>query len=197
MKYPPFLLTIKNIPPKIKNLLRHVLYVGTSSQYEREFKSILEGNHAALVKVTKTCSAMEKDTYFHIRKKPFIVVRAAGSLGVDLVALRGDISFLVEIKSSNSTTLHFSSMSGKLQQQAERMCAECEKTKTLPIYAFRLKGQRGDSWRIFTIPVNGLQGRVHILSKRLPQLRISNQGHFIMRWMDGLPLSEFLVYLSQ
>ncbi len=128
-----------------------------SSVYERELKGILEGDEKTLSKITKTCSAFEKGNYYRIQEKPFIVVRAAGSFGVDLVALRGDISFLIEIKSSNTDTLHFSSMDGKLQQQAEKMQRECEKTRTLPVYGFRLKGHGGDSWRLFTMEVQQLR----------------------------------------
>ena len=169
----------------------------SSSQYEREFKNILESEKNILVKITKTCSALEKDNYLSIKNKPFIVVRAAGSFGVDLVALRGDISFLVEIKTSIHDTIHFSSVGGKLQKQAEKMCRDCEKTKTLPIYAFRLKNFRGDAWRIFTLNVDGLEGRAKVLSNRLPKLDCSKKGSFIMRWGKGLPLSDFINYLCR
>lgn len=168
-----------------------------SSSYEREFKNILEGNNDILKKITKTCSAIEKDNYFQICDKPFIVVRAAGSFGVDLVAIRGDISFLIEIKTSISDTLHFSSVDGKLQKQAEKMLKECEKTQTLPIYAFRLKGKKGDSWRLFTMDVKGLEGRTKILHNRMPKLEYSKGGNYIMRWNDGLPLSDFILYLCR
>jgi len=168
-----------------------------SSQYEREFKAILEGDTKILEKVTKTCELQVKKDYALIKNKPFIVIRAAGSLGVDLVALRGDIAFLVEIKSSVTDTLHFSSVKGKLQQQADRMADECAKTHTLPIYAFRLKGLRGDSWRLFSMEIQGIEGRAHILHKRLPKLERSKKGSYIMRWHDGLPLAQFLSYLSR
>lgn len=168
-----------------------------SSQYEREFKSILEGENKTLLNITKTCSTIEKDNYSKINDKPFIVVRAAGSFGVDLVAVRGDISFLIEIKTSVEDTLHFSRVSGKLQKQAEMMRDICEKTKTLPIYAFRLKNYRGDSWRVFTIDVEGLEGRTSVLHKRLPKLTPSKSGNFIMRWERGMPLSNFISYLCR
>lgn len=166
-----------------------------SSVYERELKGILEGDEKILTRTTKTCSALEKANYFLTRTKPFIVVRAAGSFGVDLVALRGDISFLLEIKSSNSNILHFSSVEGKLQRQAEKMQRECEKTKTLPVYGFRLKGKGGDSWRLFTMEIDQLQGRAKIVHNRLPKLSLSKSGNFIMRWDEGLPLSDFIKYL--
>lgn len=169
----------------------------SSSQYEREFKSILEGEDKTLSKITKTCTALEKDSYLRIHDKPFAVVRAAGSLGVDLVAVRGDISFLVEIKTSIEDTLHFSSVGGKLQKQAENMRDVCEKTKTLPIYAFRLKRHRGDSWKVFTIDVKGLGGRANVLHKRLPKLNRSKSGNFIMKWNEGMSLSDFVSYLCR
>jgi Holliday junction resolvase len=168
-----------------------------SSVYEREFKGILEGDEKTLSRITKTCSAIERGNYYLTKTKPFIVVRAAGSFGVDLVALRGDISFLLEIKSSNSDTLHFSSVDGKLQRQAEKMRQECEKTGTLPVYGFRLKGHGGDSWRLFTMEIHQLEGRAKILHNRLPKLSLSKSGNYIMRWEEGMSLSDFLVYLCK
>lgn len=169
----------------------------TAGQYERELKRILEGVSKTLEKITKTCSTLEKNNYFKITQKPFAVIRAAGSLGIDLVATRGDISFLTEVKTSVGDTLHFSSMGGKPQQQAETMIKICEKTKCLPIYAFRTKGQHGDSWRIFTLEIKGLEGRNSIVHKRLPKIKTSKSGNYIMKWDEGMPLSEFILYLCR
>jgi len=173
------------------------LFDMSASQYERELKYILEGETKILTKITKTCSALEIDNYYKITEKPFVVIRAAGSFGVDLVATRGDISFLTEVKTSISDTLHFSSVSGKLQQQAKNMKHVCEKTKTLPIYAFRIKGNRGDSWRIFTLDVEGLEGRNSVVHRRLPKLNQSKTGNYIMKWDEGMPLSDFISYLCK
>lgn len=168
-----------------------------SSTYEREFKNILEAHQKTLKKVTTSLDTLTKDNYFQIKDKPFIVVRAAGSFGFDLVAIRGDISFLIEIKTSIFDTIHFSSTEGKLQQQAEKMKNECEKTKTLSIYAYRLKNLRGDTWRIFTINIDNLEGRSRILHNQLPKLDRSTKGNYIMRWKEGLPLSKFINYLCR
>jgi len=168
-----------------------------ASQYERELKNILEGEEKTLLKITKTCTSLEKDSYSKISDKPFVVIRAAGSFGIDLVATRGDISFLTEVKTSVGDILHFSSVGGKLQEQAETMKKMCEKTKTLPVYAFRSKGKRGDSWRIFTLDLDGLEGRTNVLHKRLPKLKKSKSGNFIMRWNEGMPLSDFISYLCK
>lgn len=168
-----------------------------ASQYERELKGILEGEHKILKKITKTCSVLEKDNYLKISQRPFAVIRAAGSFGVDLVATRGDISFLTEVKTSVNNTLHFSSMNGKLQKQAESMIGICEKTNTLPIYAFRTKNFRGDSWRIFTLDINNLSGRLKILHKRIPKINKTKSGNFVMNWEEGMPLSRFISYLCR
>jgi len=169
----------------------------SASQYERELKRILQGDDQILSKVTKTCSVIEKDNYYKITNRPFAVIRAAGSLGVDLVATRGDVSFLTEVKSSVGDTLHFSSMGGKPQKQAESMIKICEKTKTLPVYAFRTKGVRGDSWRIFTLDLEGLEGRISVVHNRLPKIAKSKGGNFVMKWEEGMPLSDFISYLCK
>ena len=169
----------------------------SSSQYERELKGILEGEQKVLTQITKSCNPIERENYLSIIKKPFAVIRAAGSFGIDLVAVRGDISMLIEIKTSIEDTLHFSSINGKLQQQAENMRKLCEKTGTLPLYAFRLKNYRGDCWRIFTFDVSNITGRLKLLHNHLPILDKSKTGNYIMRWNQGMPLSDLIAYLSQ
>ena len=189
----------------------------SGSQYERELKGILEGEDKVLSKITKTCPTIERINYLKIHDKPFAVIRAAGSLGVDLVAVRGDISFLVEIKSSVENKIHFSSVGGKLQKQAEIMRDICEKTKTLPIYAFRLKNYRGDSWRIFTMTAckrsikeaffkKEFKKELHILTITLTQteglwslgtkfrIRILLSGPYKeYRFIQGLPRARMMV----
>jgi len=169
----------------------------SASQYERELKGILEGELKIISKITKTCSTLEKDNYLKISNKPFAVIRAAGSLGIDLVAVRGDVSFLIEVKTSIEDILHFSSMGGKPQKQAENMIKTCEKTKTLPVYAFRAKGVHGDSWRIFTLGISGLEGRLSVVHNRLPKIKLSKNGNFVMRWEEGMPLSDFISYICK
>ena len=121
--------------------------------YERELKGILQGDETIIKKVTKTCSDDEIAGYNAIVNKPFIVIRAAGSLGVDLVAVRGDISFPIEVKSSKVKRVHFSD-SPRLTEQAMRMKADAEKAGVIPLYILRLKGNRGDSWRVFAITLD-------------------------------------------
>ena len=169
----------------------------TASQYEREIKGILDGDTKIINKIIKSCNSIEKNNYLKIYNKPFIVIRAAGSFGIDLVAVRGDISFLLEVKSSIQDTIHFSSINGKLQKQAKDMQKICEKTKTLPIYAFRKKNFRGDTWRLFTLEINNIEGRLKLLHNFLPKLEKSKKGYYVMRWNEGLSLSNFILYLCR
>lgn len=168
-----------------------------ASQYEREIKGILEGDNKIISKITKTCSIIEKNNYYKIYDKPFIVIRAAGSFGIDLVAVRGDISFLLEVKSSIQDTIHFSSINGKLQKQAKIMQKLCEKTRTLPIYAYRIKNNRGESWKLFTLEIKNIEGRLKLLQNIIPRLEDSKNGYYIMRWKEGLSLSDFILYLCR
>lgn len=167
------------------------------SSYERELREILSGNQAVIDKVTKTCSPTEQTQYRKIIRNPFIVVRAAGSLGIaDIVALRGDIAFLVEIKARASPRILFSHEGGRMQRQAEEMLASCQRCKVLPLFAFRIKGVRGDSWRIFSLPMNGLEGRARVLYRRLPSLETTDSGNYVMDWNRGMKLSAFIDYVT-
>ncbi len=162
--------------------------------YERELKALLSGDQKAIGKMVKTCNALETAYYNSMLTDPFLVIRAAGSLGVDLVALRWDFSFPIEVKSSSDEVLHFSK-SQRLTEQADNMLEDCCRSHLVPIYAFRLKSYRGDPWRLFTIPTeHHYRGRHEVLYRRIPKLEVSDNGYFIMRWNNGMKLSDFLGY---
>lgn len=159
-------------------------------------KSLLAGESKAIAKMVKTCSAVETTAYNRMLTEPFLVIRAAGSLGVDLVALRWDFSFPIEVKSSSEDVLHFSK-SQRLCDQADKMLDECCRSHLVPLYAFRLKGLRGDPWRVFTIPTDHVfKGRSALLYRRIPKLDVSNNGNYIMRWSEGMKLSDLLMYIG-
>jgi Holliday junction resolvase len=168
----------------------------TASSYERELKGILSGREDVLTRVTRTCSDTERDGYYSIKDRPFIVTRAAASLGVDIIALRGDISFPLEVKSSAKRVIRTSCNSGRETEQAENLMEMCAQSGVLPVYAFRLKGVRGDSWRVFTMdmePPKGIGGLIH---RQLPKLRQTPKGNYVMEWEQGMPLAQFIQYLS-
>ena len=165
--------------------------------YERELKGILAGEKELLAKVTRSCSLEERDAYFSILKKPFFVIRSAGSLQVDLIAIRNDFSFPIEVKSSKHAVVRFS-RTEQLQAQAETLLWECSRAGLIPVYAFRLKGMRGDSWRIFRMEMEKPpKGTASILYRRLPTLRKTKAGNRVLDWKLGMPLSQFIDYLCR
>ncbi len=164
--------------------------------YERELKGLLSGDEKAIAKMVKTCSQTEKAAYQSLLLNPFLVTRAAGSLGIDLVAMRWDFSFPIEVKSSGEDVLHFSK-NARLSDQAEDMLNECSRSHLVPLYAYRLKSFRGDPWRIFSIPTDHeFKGRNAVLYRRVPKFEVSPNGNFIMRWNNGMKLSELVDYVS-
>lgn len=162
--------------------------------FERELKGILAAKEDILSRVTKTCDEHERAGYLKIREKPFMVVRGAGSLGIDLVAIRSELSLPIEVKSSTSDVLRFS-RSEKLAIQAQEMMDDCRRVGLMPIYAFRYKRQRGDAWRIFTLDIGPINGRLKPIYQRLPKITPSKEGNLIMRWNEGMPLSKFIEYI--
>ena len=165
------------------------------SKYERELKRILEGDMASLVKMKKTCSAEECEGYEIMERYPFMVVRGAGSFGVDLVALRGELSFPIEVKSSASTKLYLSQP--RLKEQLGFFLEDCRRANTFPIYAYRYKGIRGDTWRIFTIEMEGLKYFSHTLNQKTVKMRETRGGNYVLDWNEGMPLSRFLLEVGK
>src|SRR4030043_1441073 len=157
--------------------------------FERELKGILRADPDMLVRVTKTCDEDERTAYYRIKERPFMVIRGAGSLGVDLVAIRSDMSLPIEVKSSVSDVLRFS-RSEKLAIQAQEMMDDCRRVGLMPIYAFRYKRHRGDAWRVFTLDIGPLNGRLKVVYSRLPKIAPSKEGHLTMRWHDGMAPSK-------
>ena len=167
-----------------------------ASVYERELKGILSAEDDALRKATRALPPDQAHALLKAREKPFLVVRGAGSLGVDLVALRGDVSFPIEVKSATSDVIRFSDGSKRNHEQAEQMARECSRASVIPLYAFRRKGMRGqDPWRILTLPTEGLPPRVAVLYERIPKVDKTASGNFVLRWDAGISLHRFVDYL--
>ena len=163
------------------------------SIYERELREILAGNEKIIDKVIKSLDEEERRKYKKILKKPFITVRAAGSLGIaDIVALRGDLSFIVEIKVRKGSEILFSHEGGRMQKKAEEMKRKCSMASILPIFAFRRKGIRGDAWRVFTMEIDGIIGKGKEIYDALPKLEITKDGNFRMKWENGMKLADFI-----
>ncbi len=158
--------------------------------YERELKKLLGGDMAELTRMKKTCDARQCEGYEVMETYPFMVIRGAGSFGTDLVALRGELSFPIEVKSSKHPKMYLSQP--RLKEQLEVFLDECRRSNTFPIYAFRYKGHKGDPWMVFTIEIGGLRYFSRILNRKIPSLRETPGGNYVMEWEHGMPLSDLL-----
>ena len=67
----------------------------------------------------------------------------------------------------------------------------------MPLYAYRLKGVRGDSWRIFRVEVGKLSGRLGMLTRRIPALPVTRNGKPFLDWDQGMPLHKFLALVCR
>ena len=168
-----------------------------TSQYERELRHVLAGIPTGVGAVIKSCTVEEKERMRLVLQRPFLVVRAAGS-GIegsgDLLALRGDISFPIEVKTTKSKKIYFS---GRTLDQYNALAYEGERCGLMPLYAHRLKGVRGDSWRIFRVETSTLEGRLSILARRIPSLPRTRKGRAFIDWDQGMPLNEFINIVCQ
>ena len=160
--------------------------------YERELREVLAGTEKGVHAVTKSCSPEEKNRMSRVIERPFLVVRAAGS-GIegsgDLVALRGDCCFPIEVKSTRPEKLYFS---GRTKDQLNAMIREGERSGLMPLYAHRRKGVRGDSWRIFRVETVGLTGTLARLATMIPALPLNRNGSPFIDWNQGMPLNRFI-----
>ena len=164
--------------------------MGTS--YERELRSVLAGEIKGVRAVTRSCSEVERAKAMRVVKRPFLVVRApgSGSEGTgDLLALRGDMCFPIEVKTSKIDRIY---LSGRTMDQYDHLKSTGEKCGLLPLYAFRLKGVRGDSWRIMKVEVEGLTGKLRHLSRSIPALPLTSRGTPHLDWNAGMPMHRFL-----
>ena len=163
-----------------------------TSSYERELRRVLAGLEDGVKAVTRSCSELEKAKAMQVIHRPFLVVRAAGS-GMegsgDLLALRGDICFPIEVKTTKARKLY---LSGRTWEQYESMKMEGNRCGLMPLYAHRLKGVRGDSWRIFRVETSTLNGRLKMLQRRIPPLPLTRNGKPFIDWEQGMPLHKFL-----
>lgn len=168
-----------------------------TSQYERELRHVLAGIPTGVEAVIRSCTVEEKERMRLVLQRPFLVVRAAGS-GIegsgDLLALRGDVSFPIEVKTTKSKKIYFS---GRTLDQYNALAYEGERCGLMPLYAHRLKGVRGDSWRIFRVETSTLEGGLRVLARRIPSLPRTRKGRAFIDWEQGMPLNEFINIVCQ
>tara|TARA_B100001989_G_scaffold63642_2_gene42937 strand:+ start:1063 stop:1608 length:546 start_codon:yes stop_codon:yes gene_type:complete len=168
-----------------------------SGPYERELRSVLAGERKGVLAITRSCNEVERARAMQVCERPFLVVRApgSGSEGTgDLLVLRGDVCFPIEVKSSKTVKIY---LSGRTMTQYEAFKETGERCGLLPLYAFRLKGVRGDSWRILSVPVDGLSGKMRLIANRVPNLPLTRNGARHLDWESGMPLHRFIAMICR
>ena len=170
--------------------------MGTGSAYERELLHVLAGSSDGVDAVTRSCTPEERVRMRSIIEAPFLVVRAPGS-GTegtgDLLVLRGDAAFPIEVKCSKERRLY---LPGRTLDQHDALVTTGERTGLMPLYAYRLKGTRGDSWRIFRVETSHVSGHMERLVAHVPLLPLTSRGRPHLDWDQGLPLNRFVHLLS-
>jgi Holliday junction resolvase len=155
-------------------------------------RQVIAGVPAGVEAVIKSCTEQQKEKMRLAITRPFLVVRAAGS-GMegsgDLLALRGDICFPIEVKTTKASKLY---LSGRTMAQYLAMVNEGQRCNLMPLYAHRRKGIRGDSWMIFRVETNNLKGRLRQLAKSIPPFPLNRNGTPYLNWDDGMPLHKFI-----
>ncbi len=164
------------------------------SIYERELRDILSGKKSTIEKFKKKIGD-DENIIGTLYENPFYVVRAAGSLGADLIAIRHDFSLVIEVKSSVKPSIIFTESSGKRQEQAERLKKLCDASGLVLTYAYRLKNVNGDPWRLFSVPGNP-KGRLRIIYDLIPKIGETRENNFLLKWENGLPLLEFIRFVN-
>jgi Holliday junction resolvase len=164
--------------------------------YERELLHVFSGTRRGVDAVTKSCTTEERLRMRTVIEAPFLAVRApgSGSEGTgDLLVLRGDACFPIEVKSTSTPKLY---LSGRTMEQHEALRSTGERTGVMPLYAQRLKGVRGDSWRLFRVHTTHITGPMAALASRVPTLPLTSSGRPHLDWERGMPLNRFLHLIS-
>ena len=165
--------------------------------YARELRSVHAGERKGVIAITRSCTEVERARAMQVCQRPFLVVRApgSGSEGTgDILALRGDMCMPIEVKSSKTDKIY---LSGRTKKQYDALQRTGERCGLLPLYAFRLKGVRGDSWRVMKVPVEGLTGKLRVLARSIPNVPLTRNGAPYLNWHDGMPLHRFLALISR
>lgn len=165
----------------------------SSSAYEREFRSLLEGEPEAVRLYARSLSSGDRSNFEWLIEHPFLIVRAAGSLGFDLVALRREFAFPIEVKASVGPVIRFSAASGRANDQLAAHRRAVARVGLAFLYAYRRIGVRGsETWRVFVAGKVPDSGILKYVCHRLPPVSVTPDGNGILRWEEGMPLSRFL-----
>jgi Holliday junction resolvase len=165
----------------------------SSSGYERELKELLQGKPESIARYYRLVPPIERGVVDRLQRAPFLVIRGAGSLGFDLVALRDDFAFPIEVKASAESTILFSAASGRAQEQLEAYRKIVHRVGITIFYAYRRVGVRdADPWRIYLASQKSTRGHLRFVAEHMPSVETTPSGNTVLRWESGMPLHEFM-----
>lgn len=155
-----------------------------SEVFERELRRIFEGDHDVIARVSRPLCDEDSRAYELFFDYPFLVSRGAGSMGIDLLAIRGKIVLPIEVKSTKHEQIYFN----KREVEQLKVYKETAISCNIPVlYALRRKGgKKGERWAFFA--VDGVRPPDIFL----PVLPLSRNGNEMMRFSDGMLLSEMI-----
>lgn len=166
--------------------------------YERALRSLLSGDAESVRSYARGLPPEARPQFERLVREPFLVVRAAGSFGFDLVALRREFAFPIEVKASAEPVIRFTAASGRAGAQLEAHRAAVARVGLHVIYAFRRLGLRSEEcWRLFLEgerPNGAIAGYVF---RSIPQVSRTREGNGILRWEEGIPLSRFVARIHE
>ncbi len=163
------------------------------SGYERELRTLLSGDPSSVRSYARALPPEERAEFERLIDEPFLVVRGAGSLGLDLVALRRELAFPIEVKASSAPVIRFTSGGGRANSQLRAHREAVEKVGLMVLYAYRRLGLRGEeAWRLFVTGTPPERGVLGLVCRGLPPVDSTRNGNGVLRWEGGMPLSRFL-----
>lgn len=161
--------------------------------YERALRSLLSGDPAAVRAYARLLPPERRPSFERLVHEPFLVVRAAGSFGFDLVALRREFAFPIEVKASADAVIRFTAASGRASAQLDAHRAAVARVGLMVIYAYRRLGLRTEeSWRLFLEGSRPNGAIVGYVFQPVPPVSRTREGNGILRWEEGMPLSQFV-----
>lgn len=164
-----------------------------SSAYERELRTLLEGEPSTVRAYSRVLAPELRSAFERLSEEPYLVIRGAGSLGFDLVAMRREFAFPLEVKASSEAVIRFTAASGRADAQLAAHRAAVGRVGLTVLYAYRRLGLRNaEPWRVFLASPPPEWGVLRFLCRRLPPVNTTREGHGILRWEEGMPLSRFL-----
>lgn len=173
----------------------------SASTYERELKELLQGEPTRVRAYARQLEPTERSEFEQVIERPFLVIRAAGSLGFDLVALRREFAFPLEVKASGEASVRFTAASGRAADQLDAHRDAVARVGLMVLYAYRRIGHRSEEpWRLFSASRPVGDGMLGVLARRLPPIETTRDGNAILRWESGMPLSRFVMtfqYLTE